>query len=402
MNLLFIHEVNWKRKVRYEIHELPELLSLNGHDVQFLDFPEDTSRSGWHKMFQFRTEISDVLSHTYNASRVRVVTPGKCGPFPLDRLLASFTFVPELIRVLRSNHIDVVILYGVPTNGWQTILIARYFQIPVIYRALDISHLIRKTKFKRLVRVAERFIYRNASWISANNQVLRTYCIENGGKRENSSVDYPGLEKSHFQFSEPDSSLMYDLDLSETDVVAIFLGTLFSFCGLDRVIEDLATFNKKGRVKLLIVGDGEYRATLEHLSKQLGLDDQVMFVGQIDFKELKRYLSVSQVAIVPFQPSLVADAAFPWKVVQYIAAGLPVVATPLAGLLTVFPEGQGVTYVETSHNLIQKLYEITQSQEKSHQIVSRGQAIVQEKFLWKTNIKKFESLFESFVQQKSI
>ncbi|NDC99922.1 glycosyltransferase, partial [bacterium] len=40
MRFLFVHEVNWREKVTYEIHDIPELLSIAGHEVTFIDFPE--------------------------------------------------------------------------------------------------------------------------------------------------------------------------------------------------------------------------------------------------------------------------------------------------------------------------------------------------------------------------
>jgi hypothetical protein len=45
MKILFVHEVSWFSKVVYEMHDFPELLSLNGHEVHFLDFEEDQSRA---------------------------------------------------------------------------------------------------------------------------------------------------------------------------------------------------------------------------------------------------------------------------------------------------------------------------------------------------------------------
>jgi hypothetical protein len=45
MKILFVHEVSWFSKVVYEMHDFPELLSLNGHEVHFLEFEEDQSRA---------------------------------------------------------------------------------------------------------------------------------------------------------------------------------------------------------------------------------------------------------------------------------------------------------------------------------------------------------------------
>ena len=38
MNILFIHEIDWLRKVVFEIHTLSELLSLSGHRVYAIDY----------------------------------------------------------------------------------------------------------------------------------------------------------------------------------------------------------------------------------------------------------------------------------------------------------------------------------------------------------------------------
>ena len=40
MNILVIHEVDWIKKVTYEIHHLSELFSLHGHNVYAVDIPD--------------------------------------------------------------------------------------------------------------------------------------------------------------------------------------------------------------------------------------------------------------------------------------------------------------------------------------------------------------------------
>lgn len=50
MKILFVHEVSYRRKVAYEMHDFPELFAMNGHDVSFYDFEErnhgDPKRTG--------------------------------------------------------------------------------------------------------------------------------------------------------------------------------------------------------------------------------------------------------------------------------------------------------------------------------------------------------------------
>ena len=147
MRLLFVHEVNWKTKPVFEIHDYPELLSIRGHKVYFLEFPESKQLSGFFKLDTFRTKRASNLTRAHKGSSVEVITPGRICGAPFDRLLHSATFVPVLLKTIRRTNCQAIVLYGVPTNGWQTILVAKMLNIPVLFRAIDVSSKIRKSYF---------------------------------------------------------------------------------------------------------------------------------------------------------------------------------------------------------------------------------------------------------------
>jgi glycosyltransferase involved in cell wall biosynthesis len=51
---------------------------------------------------------------------------------------------------------------------------------------------------------------------------------------------------------------------------------------------------------------------------------------------------------------MVANAALPNKVLQYLAAGLPVVSTNLRGLATVFDDEDGITWAPSSASVMRE------------------------------------------------
>ena len=79
MRILFVHEVNYRKKVIFEMHDFPELLSLAGHDVVFVDFAEGVERSGWRRFLDWRTETSIVEERAHSGAAVEVRTPGRRG-----------------------------------------------------------------------------------------------------------------------------------------------------------------------------------------------------------------------------------------------------------------------------------------------------------------------------------
>lgn len=399
MRILFVHEVNWSAKVTFEMHELPELLSLQGHDIDFLNFPEGVRRYGIRGLVDFRTEVKTYSSRTFDGSRVRVITPGRIFVPPVDRFVASLTFIPCLIALMKARTYDIIVLYAIPTYGWQTILLARLFDTPVLYRGLDVSHEIRQSRFRGLIRVAERFVYRNATWLSLNNRALLEYCVSMGAERNRCSVDFAGVGERWSVADGNPLSLRAHLSIAAEKRVIYYLGSLFTFCGLPHVLNELAHNNRlRASTVLVVTGDGDLTGELSRMVNELDLQDCVRLVGRIGFDQIPSYLAMADIGIIPFDQGLVSHAAFPWKVVQYLAASLPVVASPLKGLQSVFSEEVGVIYTSPQQSLLKRVEELLLDPTMANSIAQRGRVLVEKNFMWKDNLSKFENRFQSVIE----
>jgi glycosyltransferase involved in cell wall biosynthesis len=125
------------------------------------------------------------------------------------------------------------------------------------------------------------------------------------------------------------------------------MGSFFYFSGLkDALLEFALAAEKNRRLKLLLIGGGEQEVELRKLVQNLGIQDQTVFTGFVGYKDLPKYLKIADVAVNTLQPTLVANVAFPNKVLQYMAAGLPVVSTRLQGLHQTFGEDSGIAWAE--------------------------------------------------------
>ena len=399
MKILFVHEVNWRTKVIYEIHDYPELLSLAGHEVVFIDFPEGNKPSGLARFLDLRTHVYPKQSRAHPESSVEVRTPGRVFARPFDRLFASLTFIPLIYGVLKKENFDAVVLYGVPTNGWQTVAIAKHFRVPVLFRAIDVAQSLRKSIFRPLIRIAEKYIYRNATWVSTNNQALKNYCLAHGSKPDSTSVDYPGLDLERFQPGTRSVSLMQKYGLNETSKVVLFMGTLYRFAGIERFLKLFATDLKNNPSwKYLILGGGEAEGSIRASVKQLGLENQVIMPGFIDYDELTEHLQLADVAINTFESSLVTNCALPWKVVQYLACGLPVVSTRLAGLQGLVPDGQGVIYQNSDDGFTRAVSDLLMDDTARHQQISRARRSIEAKCGWDICLPQFTFLLSDIIK----
>jgi glycosyltransferase involved in cell wall biosynthesis len=108
----------------------------------------------------------------------------------------------------------------------------------------------------------------------------------------------------------------------------LFLGRLRHRKGVDVLLDSLARVPGAGSVQLVVAGDGEIRAALETLCRQLGLVDRVRFVGQISGPEKVYLLQNARATVVPSRDW----EAFALVTLESYAAGRPVIASDLPGL----------------------------------------------------------------------
>jgi glycosyltransferase involved in cell wall biosynthesis len=106
-----------------------------------------------------------------------------------------------------------------------------------------------------------------------------------------------------------------------------FVGGLKPWHGLPILVEAFHRFRQlEPKARLLIVGDGPERAKLNDEIGQRGLQEAVYFTGAVSPDQVPGWLASMDVAVAPY-PMLPHFYFSPLKVFEYMAAGLPIVAS---------------------------------------------------------------------------
>ena len=383
MRILFLHEVGYLEKPIFEMHEFPEQLAARGHEVAFADYPET-------KKHKTTSRFGGVIQgRVLRGTRIRLYSQKAMFPGIFGRLLAVFIFPFFFYRVLRDFRPEIVVSFAVPTSGWQAAIICKVHGKPLVFRALDVSHKIRKSLFASLIKASERLVYSSSSWVSCNNPALLEYCISLGAKKDKSSVEYPPLDLSHFVEGASKKSTRRKLGISIDSQVILYMGSFFYFSGLDDVLKNLALMSE--RPALVLIGGGEQGPELRALSKNLQLEDCVKFTGFVEFEDLPSYLSIADVAINPMVPTLVSHKALPNKVLQYMASGLPVVTSKLDGLSSIFPAEVGVQSVSKSSEVLAAAVGMLEISDLER-LGEANRAAVASKFDVHNTVRRFEQM----------
>ena len=130
---------------------------------------------------------------------------------------------------------------------------------------------------------------------------------------------------------EIDSNIRRELNISDGIPVIIHIGRLCKSKGQHLLLEAAANLHQLGQEAVyLIVGkdleqDGAYLNYLKNMACELGINDKVHFLGHRS--DIPQLLALSDLLVLPSYTE-----GLPLVILEAMAAGLPVVATPVGGI----------------------------------------------------------------------
>ena len=186
-----------------------------------------------------------------------------------------------------------------------------------------------------LARIAARTAFNRARWVTACSEDLRSRAAALGADARRSSVIPYGVDSERFR---PDADLRARgralLAITDNVPLIFAIGRLVKKKGFEHLI-DAATIVKTQhpQVRVAIAGDGDLDTSLRARAQAAGVGDIVQFLGVVSHDVVPALLAAADVAVAP---SVHDDAGnvdgLPNTVMEIMASGAPLVATPVGGI----------------------------------------------------------------------
>jgi glycosyltransferase involved in cell wall biosynthesis len=171
--------------------------------------------------------------------------------------------------------------------------------------------------------IALRSILKQADAVTAvSRHLLDRACLVEPAIADKSHVIYNGINPARFEESK---------SYSHKRPYILGLGRLTYTKGFDLLVEAFAKADARKQFELIIAGAGEEEQALKRQAEQLGLENDVHFLGSVSADQVVKLINGCSVVTVPSRKE-----AFGIVALEAFAAGKPVLATAIGGLKELF------------------------------------------------------------------
>lgn len=235
-------------------------------------------------------------------------------------------------------------------------------------------------------------IIQKANFIQPISKYLADFAIKRGATCPIEVVPN-GVDIELFQtkYKEFEIKLLRDNLGIKDEYVILTTSRLVYKNGVDILIKALAKLKEtRPNIKLLIIGDGPELNDLKSKTKNLKIENEVIFIGQIPQKDLPIYFRVSDVFVRASRSEGLGNSFL-----EAMAAEVPVIGTPVGGIIDFLINGHTglLSNPEDSDNLAEKIDYILNHQEIRKTVIKNGLALVEKNYSWDIVSQKMERIF---------
>ncbi|MBU1176927.1 glycosyltransferase family 4 protein [Patescibacteria group bacterium] len=149
--------------------------------------------------------------------------------------------------------------------------------------------------------------------------------------------------------------------------------------------------------KIIIIGTGPDEEKLKKLVKEKGLEDKIIFKGQVKYDELPEYYASTDVFVRPSLSEGLGNVFL-----EAMACGLPVIGTEVGGIPDFLKDKETGLFCRTNNpqDIADKIKEILEDNNLRNYLIKNGLELVKEKYSWDNITSQIETIYLKLINEK--
>jgi glycosyltransferase involved in cell wall biosynthesis len=252
----------------------------------------------------------------------------------------------------------------------------------------------------RLHRDRDTAIMAEADAVATLSETMRTEILARGIPAEKivltpNAVDAKLLTQHHDR-----AAARAAFGLTDDEFVVGTVSKLAAYEGFDVLLQAAALLRDRGTgVKVLLVGSGPFRGTLEKLAADLGLGpESLLMPGQVPPDIAPQVVAALDVFACPRVDLRVTRLVTPLKPLEAMAQGRPLVLSDLPALRELVDDRSGTVAAELvrpgdADSLAAALERLRTDSSRCAELVAAGRDVVAERFTWDRLAETYRALY---------
>lgn len=310
--------------------------------------------------------------------------------------------VRRFAQYLKKHEIDVVHAHDFYTNifGMAGAALAR---VPARIASRRETSVRRESE-----RFVERCAFRAAHAVVANCEDVRQHLIRSGVPAQKVRTIHNGFDFARLQTAQTErKEILRGLNLPESArFVTIMANMRMHVTHPEPVcLKDHPTFLRAAKrvyenvpdAAFIVAGEGELMEVTQDLAESLGIGHRTFFIGRC--QDVGAVLSISDVCVLSS-----TSEGFSNAILEYMAAGRPVVATDVGGAREAIVHGESGYLVAAGDDegMAEHIKSLLLQPELARSMGEYGKRIVTEKFSSQKQLQNVESLYGELLGAQSI
>lgn len=339
-------------------------------------------------------------------------TPPAVGLIAQLPVLKQIAVINSLARRLRevclSVKPDILHAHSPALNAIAALRIGRELGIPVVYEirafwedaAVDHGTSREWGLRYRLTRGLESHALKRVDAVTTICEGLKGDILRRGIAPDKVTVIPNAVNIDDFNPNDiADPRFAVNLGL-EDKLLLGFIGSFYAYEGLDLLLQALPKMLVQNpRIRILLVGGGPQENALKALALQLGIKDEVIFIGRVAHDQVQRYYNLIHVLVYPRLKMRLTDLVTPLKPLEAMAQGRLLVASDVGGQIELIDdEKTGILFEAGNHQaLAQKILDLLARPERWPVLRKAARNFVETERNWPVSVARYKNIYDRLI-----
>ncbi|MFA5038115.1 MAG: glycosyltransferase [Candidatus Omnitrophota bacterium] len=289
-------------------------------------------------------------------------------------------------QILKDKSVDILLTFHFASDIWGAYW-GKKAGVPVIASSRRDSGFWRKKHHVQAYKLVNKWVNR----IFAVSEAVKQMVLEEGVPSSKVEVVYNGVDLKRFDELAKEDVLEVPEGASLIGCVGNFTETKGQAYLLEAAVKVIEKFPK---AYFILAGDGVLKEHLMRKAEELGLLDHVVFLGKRG--DVPALLKQMDVCVLPSLSEGLSNS-----LLEYMAAGKPVVATAVGGNPEVIEDGvNGILVAQKdSETLAAKIILLLEDRRLAERLGRKARETVEQKFNLEARVRQMENSLELLRKQ---